>query len=115
MAAIMNLPMIMGDRGRIEQVMLNVLGNAVKYTPDGGHIRVTAGTVGERVWMEVADDGIGIPKADRSRIFERFYRVDKARSRESGGTRKCTRSGAAPLPLHGFCTAGSPARRNLPR
>ncbi|MFR3922804.1 MAG: sensor histidine kinase [Dysosmobacter welbionis] len=66
--------------------MMNVLGNAVKYTPDGGHIRVTAGTVGERVWMEVADDGIGIPKADRSRIFERFYRVDKARSRESGGT-----------------------------
>lgn len=81
-----DLPMIMGDRGRIEQVMLNVLGNAVKYTPDGGHIRVTAGTVGERVWMEVADNGIGIPKADRSRIFERFYRVDKARSRESGGT-----------------------------
>ena len=81
-----DLPMIMGDRGRIEQVMLNVLGNAVKYTPDGGHIRVTAGTVGERVWMEVADDGIGIPEADRSRIFERFYRVDKARSRESGGT-----------------------------
>ena len=81
-----DLPMITGDRGRIEQVMLNVLGNAVKYTPDGGHIRVTAGTVGERVWMEVADDGIGIPEADRGRIFERFYRVDKARSRESGGT-----------------------------
>ena len=81
-----DLPMIMGDRGRNEQVLLNGLGNAVKYTPDGGHIRVTAGTVGERVWMEVADDGIGIPKADRSRIFERFYRVDKARSRESGGT-----------------------------
>ena len=81
-----DLPMIMGDRGRIEQVMLNVLGNAVKYTPDGGHIRVTAGSEGETVWMEVADDGIGIPETDRSRIFERFYRVDKARSRESGGT-----------------------------
>ena len=81
-----DLPMIMGDRGRIEQVMLNVLGNAVKYTPDGGHILVTAGSEGETVWMEVADDGIGIPEADRSRIFERFYRVDKARSRESGGT-----------------------------
>ena len=81
-----NLPLIMGDRGRIEQVMLNVLSNAVKYTPDGGHIRVTAGSEGETVWMEVADDGIGIPEADRSRIFERFYRVDKARSRESGGT-----------------------------
>jgi len=81
-----DLPLILGDRGRIEQVMLNVLGNAIKYTPDGGHICVTAGTVGERVWMEVADDGIGIPEADRPRIFERFYRVDKARSRESGGT-----------------------------
>ena len=81
-----NLPLIMGDRGRIEQVMLNVLSNAVKYTPDGGHIRATAGSEGETVWMEVADDGIGIPEADRSRIFERFYRVDKARSRESGGT-----------------------------
>ena len=81
-----NLPLIMGDRGRLEQVMLNVLGNAVKYTPDGGHIRVTAGDDGDKVWMEVADDGIGIPEADRERIFERFYRVDKARSRESGGT-----------------------------
>ena len=81
-----HLPLIMGDRGRIEQVMLNILSNAVKYTPDGGHIRVTAGDAGETVWMEVADDGIGIPEKDRPRIFERFYRVDKARSRESGGT-----------------------------
>lgn len=83
-----SLPVITGDRGRLEQVMLNVLGNAVKYTPDGGHIRVTAGETetGDKVWMEVCDDGIGIPEADRSRIFERFYRVDKARSRESGGT-----------------------------
>ena len=81
-----HLPIIMGDRGRIEQVMLNVLGNAVKYTPDDGHIFVTAGEIGSRVWMEVADDGIGIPAKDRERIFERFYRVDKARSRESGGT-----------------------------
>ena len=81
-----DLPLIMGDRGRIEQVMLNVLSNAVKYTPDGGHIRVTAGDRGDSVWMEVSDDGIGIPAKDRDRIFERFYRVDKARSRESGGT-----------------------------
>ena len=81
-----HLPLIMGDRGRIEQVMLNILSNAVKYTPDGGHIFVTAGDAGSTVWMEVADDGIGIPEKDRERIFERFYRVDKARSRESGGT-----------------------------
>ena len=81
-----HLPLIMGDRGRVEQVMLNILSNAVKYTPDGGHIRVTAGDAGDTVWMEVADDGIGIPAEDRTRIFERFYRVDKGRSRESGGT-----------------------------
>ena len=80
------LPLIMGDRGRLEQVMMNVLGNAIKYTPDGGHIRVSAGSEGECVWMEVSDDGIGIPPEDRDRIFDRFYRVDKARSREHGGT-----------------------------
>ena len=80
------LPQIVGDRERILQVMMNVVSNAIKYTPDGGQILLSAGRTGERVWMEVADNGIGIPKADRGRIFERFYRVDKARSRESGGT-----------------------------
>ena len=77
---------IMGDRERIVQVMMNVVSNAIKYTPDGGKIDISAGQNGNRVWMEVADNGIGIPAADRPRIFERFYRVDKARSRESGGT-----------------------------
>ena len=81
-----DLPMISGDRDRLEQVMMNVIGNAIKYTPDGGEIRVNAGTSGSNVWMEVADNGIGIPKSDWNRIFDRFYRVDKARSRESGGT-----------------------------
>ncbi len=80
------LPMIEGDRSRLEQVMMNVIGNAIKYTPDGGTISVDAGTAGSTVWMEVADNGIGIPKKDWERIFDRFYRVDKARSRESGGT-----------------------------
>ena len=81
-----DLPLIVGDRSRLEQVMMNVLGNAIKYTPDGGHIRITAGSTQNQVWMEVCDDGIGIPEKDRDRIFDRFYRVDKARSRESGGT-----------------------------
>ena len=80
------LPMITGDRSRLEQVMMNVIGNAIKYTPDGGTIQVDAGITGKNVWMEVSDNGIGIPKQDRERIFDRFYRVDKARSRESGGT-----------------------------
>ena len=66
--------------------MMNVVSNSIKYTPDGGRIRISAGRQDRRVWMEVADNGIGIPKEDRGRIFERFYRVDKARSRESGGT-----------------------------
>ena len=81
-----NLPGIVGDRERILQVMMNVVSNAIKYTPDGVAIGISAGRAGEKVWMEVSDNGIGIPPEDRSRIFERFYRVDKARSRESGGT-----------------------------
>ena len=80
------LPAITGDRGRLEQVMMNVVGNAIKYTPDGGTITVDAGVSGKHVWVEVSDTGIGIPAKDRERSFERFYRVDKARSRESGGT-----------------------------
>ncbi len=81
-----DMPEISGDRQRLEQVVTNILGNAIKYTPDGGHIAVTGGGSGRSVWVEVADDGIGIPEKDRDRIFDRFYRVDKARSRESGGT-----------------------------
>ena len=81
-----DMPEIRGDRQRLEQVVTNILGNAIKYTPDGGHIAVTGGGSGRSVWVEVTDDGIGIPEKDRDRIFDRFYRVDKARSRESGGT-----------------------------
>ena len=80
------LPMIVGDRNRLEQVLMNVVGNSIKYTPDGGTITVDAGVRGQKVWIEVSDTGIGIPQKDRERIFDRFYRVDKARSRESGGT-----------------------------
>ena len=70
----------------LPHVWNNLVGNAIKYTPDGGHITITAGSTEAEVWMEVCDDGIGIPEKDRDRIFDRFYRVDKARSRESGGT-----------------------------
>jgi two-component system sensor histidine kinase VicK len=80
------LPKISGDRARIEQVLINILSNAVKYTPDGGKIEVTSGRTGNKVWIITKDTGIGIPEKDLPRIFDRFYRVDKTRSRESGGT-----------------------------
>lgn len=75
------------DRDKIDQVLDNLVSNAIKYTPDGGHIRIEVKAV-ERQWLEVSvkDTGIGIPKKDLARIFERFYRVDKARSRSMGGT-----------------------------
>lgn len=80
------LPQVFADRERVVQVMVNIVSNAVKYTPDGGTIVVSAGASENRVWLQVDDNGIGIPQGDRERIFERFYRVDKARSRQSGGT-----------------------------
>ena len=81
-----DLPAVVADRERVLQVMMNIVSNSIKYTPNGGHILISAGWEGDRVWMQVDDDGIGIPPKDRPRIFERFYRVDKARSRQSGGT-----------------------------
>ena len=81
-----DLPEILADRERVLQVMMNIVSNSIKYTPDGGHIDIYAGRRRDRVWMVVDDDGIGIPEEDRPRIFDRFYRVEKARSRQSGGT-----------------------------
>lgn len=81
-----NMPEIVADRERILQVMMNVVSNSIKYTPNGGKIQIYAGHKDHFVWMVVVDNGIGIPEKDRPRIFERFYRVDKARSRQSGGT-----------------------------
>ena len=80
------LPRIMADQGRLEQVVVNLLENAIKYTPDGGSVRLFTEDIGECVRVSVADSGIGIPYKDLPRIFERFYRVDEARTREQGGT-----------------------------
>ena len=80
------VPDIAGDRRRLTEVLQNLLDNAIQYTPAGGQINVSAGRKNGEVIFTVSDTGIGIPQADQPRIFERFYRVDVARSREVGGT-----------------------------
>jgi two-component system phosphate regulon sensor histidine kinase PhoR len=80
------IPDIAGDRRRLTEVLQNLLDNAIQYTPAGGQIMVSAGVAGADVVFTVTDTGIGIPQAEQPRIFERFYRVDVARSREVGGT-----------------------------
>jgi two-component system phosphate regulon sensor histidine kinase PhoR len=74
------------DPRAVEQILQNLLDNAVKYTDAGGHIEVSVQAEGERLRVRVSDSGIGIPQRDLARIFERFYRVDAARSRALGGT-----------------------------
>ena len=80
------LPDIAADRRLLAEVLQNLLDNAIQYTPSGGQIMVSASANGNEVTFTVSDTGIGIPRADQPRIFERFYRVDVARSREVGGT-----------------------------
>ena len=81
-----DVPNVYADRDGIERVILNILSNSIKYTPDGGKIDIYVGYVHNDAYVKIKDTGIGIPKNDLERIFERFYRVDKARSRQLGGT-----------------------------
>ncbi len=81
-----SVPPVYADKYGIERVVLNILSNAIKYTPEHGTIKVYVGFVYNDAYIKVIDNGIGIPEEDLDRIFERFYRVDKARSRELGGT-----------------------------
>jgi signal transduction histidine kinase len=74
-----------GDRARLKQVVVNLLDNAIKYTPAGGSVQVTVSAANGSALLEVADDGPGIPAEALPHLFERFYRVDKARSRQMGG------------------------------
>ncbi|MBP7213755.1 MAG: PAS domain-containing protein [Anaerolineaceae bacterium] len=79
-----DLPKILADPSRVSQVFINLIQNAIKFTPEGGHIHLTAQIAGPKVLFSVRDDGTGIIKRDRNRIFERFYKADRART--GGGT-----------------------------
>jgi two-component system phosphate regulon sensor histidine kinase PhoR len=82
-----DLPLVRADHDRLAQILINLVDNAVKYTPEGGRVTVCAGSDAPAVVrVTVADTGVGIPRLDLPRVTERFYRVDKARSRELGGT-----------------------------
>ena len=81
-----DVPLVYADKNGIERVVLNILTNAIKYTPENGNIKVYVGFVYNDAYIKIIDTGIGIPKDDLDKIFERFYRVDKARTREMGGT-----------------------------
>ena len=81
-----DVPLVFADKNGIERVVLNILTNAIKYTPEKGSIKVYVGFVYNDAYIKIIDTGIGIPKEDLDKIFERFYRVDKARTREMGGT-----------------------------
>jgi two-component system sensor histidine kinase BaeS len=80
-----DLPRILADEDRAVQVLTNLTGNAMQYTPEGGKITISAKRIDSQVLIAVHDTGIGIPPEHLARIFDRFYRVDKSRSRQSGG------------------------------
>ena len=77
---------VYGDETQLTSMFTNLVDNAVKYTPPGGRVEVTGGCEDSEIVIRVTDTGIGIPEGKLPRIFERFYRVDKARSKETGGT-----------------------------
>ena len=81
-----DVPPVYADKEGIERVVINILTNAIKYTPEGGNIKIYVGFVYNDAYIKVIDNGLGIPEDDLKRIFERFYRVDKARTRKMGGT-----------------------------
>jgi two-component system phosphate regulon sensor histidine kinase PhoR len=81
-----NLPHLRADEHRLQEVIYNLLDNAVKYSAPEGVVSLRAEPEGDSVRISVSDQGVGIPEADLPRIFERFYRADKGRSRELGGT-----------------------------
>ena len=84
--AVKESAVISGDLLKLQQVIYNIIDNAIKYTPRGGEVHCSVAKAGKKAVIKVTDTGVGIPEDDLPHIFDRFYRVDKARSRETGGT-----------------------------
>ena len=84
--SLFEVPVFKGDRDKVEQLVIHIVSNAIKYTPEGGKVDIVSGMMINEAFIKVVDNGIGIPKENIPRLFERFYRVDKARSRDTGGT-----------------------------
>jgi signal transduction histidine kinase len=80
-----DLPDVLADEARLEQIMLNLAGNALQYTPKDGSVMISASVQGQHMRISVADNGIGIPEQHLAHIFDRFYRVEKSRTRGTGG------------------------------
>jgi len=80
------LPQMYADPEQIERAIVNIVSNAIKYGEKGGHVNIAAGSMYNEVYIKIEDDGHGIPKADLEHVFDRFFRVDRARTREKGGT-----------------------------
>jgi histidine kinase len=79
-------PQVLADEDRMNQVLINLIGNALQYTPSGGEVRVSAAKLGSEIQVSIEDTGIGIPAKHLPYLFTRFYRVDKSRSRAGGGS-----------------------------
>lgn len=81
-----DLPMVIGDIGMIDRALSNLIENALRYTPKNGSVKVELSRHGDKIAIVVQDTGYGIPEEELSRVFERFYRVEKSREKASGGT-----------------------------
>jgi signal transduction histidine kinase len=77
--------MVLGDKGRLQQLFTNIIDNAIKFTGEGGTIEIAVERDNEGVRVLIQDNGVGIPEEEQEKIFKRFYRVDKSRSKETGG------------------------------
>jgi signal transduction histidine kinase len=113
---------ILGDAFRLKQALVNLVDNAIKYSKPGGEVKISARTDDTQVIIEIKDNGIGISQADQQRIFERFYRVDKSRSRAQGGSglglaivKKIAEEHGGTISLESTLGDGSTFRITLPR